>query len=145
MELTYENMLAHMKKFWDILPGLTPENKHEMAELHTVDCVTSYPGGQSEADHVSSHHEVYRAYVYLEPPPLGMYIDERKKTVTCLIHELAKHPVTGEPVKAFKNRWTGEMDSEVYALELFEFTLVNDQIKIKSMRIAGLQEWQVYI
>lgn len=135
MELTYEMMQAHMKKFIDLLPTLTPENKHKMAELHTADAVTSYPNNQSEADHVSSHHEVYRANVFYEPWPLYMMIDDRKKMVECVVREEARHPVTGELVKdAFKGAWTptGSPAGVIYMHAIFELTLVDNEVKVKS-------------
>jgi len=137
-ELTYENMMAVVKKYCDMLLGLTPETKHEMEAICTPDCVYSYPDGQTEADHVSSHWEIYRAYLYYEPWPLCIIVDDRKKMVDCVLKEEARHPVTGELVKTIRNEVTGELEDTIYMREVFELTLHDNQVKIKNIFMSDI-------
>ncbi len=132
MELTYEMMQAHIKKFFDILPSITPENKHLLAEFHIPDAVYSYPDRQTEADHVAAHYEVYRAHVFYEPWPLYMMFDERKKIIDCVIREEARHPVTGELVKDAFDKYIKGGGGIVFAHAVFELTLIGDAVKIKN-------------
>jgi len=134
MELTYDNMMAVVQKYCAMLPGLIPENKHEMEAICTPDCVFSYPDGQTEADHVSSHWETYRAYLHYEPFPLYIQIDERKKQADCVLLEEARHPETGELVKAFKDPVTGVLTEDtIYMRESFQFALHDGKVKIKTV------------
>ncbi len=130
--LTYEAMESLMKKFFNLLPSLTIANKHLMEELHAPGAVASYGEDASEADHVSGHEDVYRAYLTYEPWPFYMMIDDRKNLLHCLVKEEAKHPVTGEIVKAFKGFWTptGEPTGIIYMDATFEFVEVNGEAKI---------------
>ncbi len=137
-ELTYENMMALVKKYCNMLPGLTPKNKFEMEDICTPDCVFSYTDGQNEADHVSSHWETYRAYLYYEPHPLYINIDERKKMADCVLKEEAKHPVTGEIVKDAFDRLIPGLDGVITMRESFQFTLHEGKIKIKTVFMGPL-------
>jgi len=130
-ELTYENMMAVAKKYCDLLPGLIPATKHEMEAILTPDYVGQNPEG--EADHVSSHWETYRAYLYYEPWPMYIIVDDRKKMADCILKEEARHPATGELVKVFKNPLTGEMEDTIYMCEHFEFALHDGQVKIQTV------------
>jgi hypothetical protein len=132
-ELNYDTMLATIKKYCDMLPGLVPENKHEMEALCTPDCVFSYPDGMTEADHVAVHWEIYRAHLYYEPHPLYIHIDERLKTADCVLLEEAKHPVTGELVKDAFDKYIPGLNGSALMHELFEFTLHEGKVKIKNI------------
>ncbi len=132
-ELNYNSMLALIKKYCDMLPGLTPENKHEMEAICTPDCVYSYGDGQTEADHVASHWQTYRAYLYYEPHPLYIHVDEKNKTADCVLKEEAKHPVTGELVKDAFDKYIPGLNGVAYMHELFEFTLHEGKVKIKNV------------
>ena len=121
--LTYENMMAVAKKYCDLSPGLIPSTKHQMEAICTPDCVFPYPDGQTEADHVSSHWQTYRAYLYYEPWPMYIVADDRKKMADCLLKGEARHSVTGDLVKVFKNPVTGEMENTIYMYKHLEFAL----------------------
>ena len=131
MELTYENMVAVVKKYFDIMPGLTPENKHEMDAILTPDYVGQHP--ERHGEHVSSHWKEYRAHCYYEPWPMYIIVDERKKMADCIVKEECRHPVTGELVKTFKNEVTGEIEDTIYMCEHFEFALHDGQVKIQNV------------
>ena len=131
MELTYENMVAVVKKYFDIMPGLTPENKHEMDAILTPDYVGQH--AERHGEHVSSHWKEYRAHCYYEPWPMYIIVDERKKMADCIVKEECRHPVTGELVKTFKNEVTGEIEDTIYMCEHFEFALHDGQVKIQNV------------
>ena len=131
MELTYENMMAVVKKYCDMMVGLTPENKHEMDAILAPDYVGQHP--ERHGEHVSSHWKEYRAHLFYEPWPMYIIVDERKKMADCILKEEARHPVTGELVKTFKNPVTGELEDTIYMCEHFEFALHNGQVKIKNV------------
>ncbi len=139
MELTYENMMAHTKKFFDFLPKVAPETLDEFKSLFIDDYPATYPDGMTEAEHVVSHHDVYRAHVAYEPAPLEIMVDEEKKAAICFAHEEAKHPVTGAPVKVFNVLGYGmaEPVSELYIVAIFDFALVANQVKLKSQRFIA--------
>ncbi len=138
MALTYEAMEGLMKKFFNLLPSITRENKHLLEELHAPGAVSSYADSQSEADHVSGHDEVYRAHITYEPWPFYMMFDDRKQMFHGLIKEEAKHPVTGEIVKAFKDFWspTGEPTGVIYMEATIEFVEVNGVPKMKNTMLT---------
>jgi hypothetical protein len=144
MELTYENMMAVAKKYCDQLPGLIPQTKHEHEAILTPDCVCGFP--ETHADHVVAHWQTYRAYLYYEPWPCYIMIDERKKMANCVLKEQCRHPSTGEPVKHYENPWTGKMEDTFYMFEHFEFTLHEGQVKIKTVYVERINEgarpWQ---
>ena len=140
MELTYENMMAVVKKYCDMLPGLIPENKHEMEAICTPDCVFSYPDGQTEADHVSSHWQTYRAYLYYEPYPLYIHVDERKKMASTMFLEESRDPLTGKLVMGMGmfNQVTGVFSEKAtsdhaFMRQIFEFELHEGEVKIKTV------------
>lgn len=152
MELTYENMLAVVKKFWDVLPGLTPENKHELEAICAPDCVFQYAYDQTEADHVSSHWEIYRAHLFYEPWPLYIMIDDKRKMANCVVREEPKHPVTGEIMKItsrYPDPWAAVVDPTAKGFFLhvvFEFKLHDGKAKIKTLFTSRIDEnsvaWQ---
>jgi len=144
MELNYENMMAVAKKYCDILPGLIPQTKHQMEAICTPDCVFGFPDGQTEADYVSSHWETYRAYLYYEPWPMYIIVDDRKKMADCALKEEARHPVTGELVKVFKNPLTGELEDTIYMCEHFEFALHDNAVKIKNVFLQRINADGMY-
>ena len=131
-ELTYENMMAVVKRYGNLCPGLTPENRHEMEAICTPDAVFFYPEGKSEAEIVSSHWETYRAHLFYEPWPLCIMIDDKKKMAGCVLREEARHPVTNEFIKRFKHPVTGELQDTIYIRHAFEFTLHDNAVKIKT-------------
>jgi hypothetical protein len=137
-KLTYDNMLALVKEYCDMLPGLTPQTKHEMEIICTPDCNFSYPDGQTEADHVASHWQTYRAHLYYEPWPLHIIVDDRKKMAKCILKEEARHPKTNELVKVIKNEVTGEIEDTVYMNEHFQFTVHEGRAKIKNIFMSDI-------
>ncbi len=114
-----------------MLPGLVPQTKYQMEAILMPDYVGQSEGG--EADHVSSHWQTYRAYLYYEPWPMYIVADDRKKMADCLLKGEARHPATGEPVKGFKNPVTGEMEDTVYMYKHLEFALHDGQAKIQTV------------
>ena len=144
MELTYDNMLAHLKKWLDMLPSVTPENKDKLKELFVPESMTPYEGGVGEWDHVSAHWETYRAHVTYEPLPFYITIDDRRKMAAIYCREEAKQPVTGELVKVFKDPYTGEMVATIYLMLHVEFTLVDGEVKVKSQRFGRVDPARWY-
>ena len=137
-ELTYDNMMALVKKYCDILSGITPETKYKMEAICTPDCVFPYPDGQTEADHVAAHHETYRAYLHYEPWPLCILVDERKKLADCVLCEEARHPMTGEIVKDAFDKYEPGLGGVSYMREVYEFTLHEGKVKIKNIFFSPL-------
>ncbi len=137
-ELNYDNMMALVKKYCDILPGLTPETKYKMEDIVTPDCVYPYPDGQKEADHVAAHHETYRAYLHYEPWPLCILVDEKKKMADCVLCEEARHPLTGEIVKDAFDKYEPGLDGVSYMREVYEFTLHEGKVKIKNIFFSSI-------
>jgi hypothetical protein len=137
-KLTYSSMMTLVKKYCDMLPELTPKTKHEMEAICTPDCIFSYPDGQTEADHVANHWQIYRAHLYYEPWPLYIIVDDRKKMAKCVLKEVAKHPKTNEPVEAIKNEITGKIEDTVYMHEHFQFTVHEGKVKINNIFMSDI-------
>ena len=136
-ELTYENMLAFVKKYFDMLPTITgPECKPMVMEFFSSDFInfkgntwtTGHPTGEligkenifdakGWVDHLCEHADQYRAKCYYEPYPLYIAIDERRKFATVCIKEEKLHPVTGKAMK------------EWYMINGFGFTQEKGSIK----------------
>jgi len=130
-ELNYDNMMAVAKSYCQIIPALTPQTKHLLEAI----CTPELESVRKHADKVSSHYKEYRAYLYYEPWPLFIAVDERKKIATCILREEDRHPMTGELVKTgvHKHPVTGEIVDTLYMSEDFEFALHDGKVKIKQV------------
>ena len=137
--LTYEKMMALVKKYCDLLPGLIPQTKYKMEDICTPDYIAAYGGGQTEADHVSEHYQEYRAYLHYEPWPLYIMVDERKKMASCMLWEESRDPVTGKLIKAMgwdpvKGVRVDPPTSDMaYMRQIFEFEMHDGEIKLKTV------------
>jgi hypothetical protein len=152
--LTYERMMAVTKKYCDLLPGVTEITKYKVADICAPDYVSSYFGGQTEADHVASHEDVYRAYLHYQPLPLYIMVDERKKMASTMFLEESRDPLTGKLVMGMGmfNQVTGVFSEKAtsdhaYMRQIFEFELIDGEVKIKTV-LGGArvdensQEWK---
>lgn len=115
-ELTYENMLAFTKRYFDMLPSITgPESKPMAMEFFSTDyknCMADiWVTGESTGaqivrqeifdrkgwvDHICGHADQFRAKCTYEPYPLYIMIDDRRKMATVRLKEQKLHPVTGK-------------------------------------------------
>jgi hypothetical protein len=127
-------MMVLVKKYCDMLPGLSPENKHEMEAICTPGCVSSYPDGVTEADFVSSRwRDECRYRLCYEPHPMYIHVDERKHTADCVLREEVFHPKTGELINDYWDKWKPGLGGVVYLRESFGFQTYDGKVKINNV------------
>jgi len=117
-ELTYENMLAFVKRYFDMLPSITgPESAPMVREFFSPGykiCMadlwlTGHPTGEQIikqeildregwVNHLTGHAGEYRARCIYEPWPLFILIDERQKQAIWRIKEQKLDPKTMKPL-----------------------------------------------
>ncbi len=136
MELTYENMMKHTEKYFDILPSIDPKKDPKIVDkvrdFFSSDFIIrwgdppKFHNREQWVDHLCGHADEYKATVLYKPNPLCLMVDNRKKMAACFVKEEMRDSVTGELQK-------------VFLLNVhYEFTLENGAVKFKRELISHI-------
>ena len=111
MELTYENMMEHTQRYFDIIktinPKKDPQIHNKVREFFSSDFEVRWgtpPKFNSRdewVDHLCGHADQYIAHVLYEPDPFYIFVDDRKKMAACFVKEEMRDPVTEKLLKVF--------------------------------------------
>jgi len=136
MELTYENMMDHIEKYFAILPSIDskadPGIVDKIKEFFTPDFKIHWAdppkvsNREQWVEYLCGHADIYRARVIYQPAPWYFMIDERKKMADGLVKEELLHPVTGEVI------------GMLLLNEHLEFTLVEGAVKVRYQIITHI-------
>lgn len=135
---SYDEMMALVKRYCELIPNLSPVRKPEMEEICTADCVFPYADGVTEAEFISKQWEggVRFTQAY-EPHPLFIHVDERLMAADCLLYEEARDRESGEVITDYYDDTSAEpmpgLDGVCYLRKSFLFKVEDDELKIANI------------
>jgi hypothetical protein len=136
MELTYENMVDHLNKYFDMIPKIDPASDPDiykkMEKFFSDDfqvrwgTPVKFFNREQWIDHLCGHANEYRALIHYKKSPYYFIVDDRKKMAAGFIREQMTHPESGAIIKDFL--------INVH----FAFTLVHGNAKFKYEMISQI-------
>jgi hypothetical protein len=137
MELTYEKMMQHIDKYFDLVPtidtaadrGIRKKVEDFFSEDFEIRWSTpvKFHNRQEWVDHLCGHSDDYKAIIHFKKRPYYVFIDDRKKMAACFIREQMKNTKTGQIMKDFL--------LNVH----FEFKLVDGKVKFSHELISHIE------
>lgn len=152
-EISYDDIMALVKKYCELVPKLSPDRRAEMEAITTPECAFGYPDGEKEADILAAFWDQARFHLIYEPKPYYIHVDERQRTADCILREEARDPSTGELIEDFFETHTpdalpGERGVSLLH-EHFSFAVHEGKPKIDSVfasRINGTtDQWNRWV